>query len=215
MSVEDTKRKLVEAAYKILKENGFESVKARDVAKEAGYAATVIYKHFGNLNFLVTLASLRELEKYNRENMELTAQVSDSVQVSKLSWKSFLLHAFHNPPVFENLFWGKARAIFEDAVVEYFQLYPEEIQKKTSTFFYLAYFSSNIEERDFMLLRQAANEGRMTLEDAFYVSRVNSMIAHAALLEHMEDYKDEKIATRAAENCYKLIEKTIDKWLIH
>ena len=65
-----------------------------------------------------------------------------------------------------------------------------------------------------MLFRRAANEGLLTMEDAVYVSRVNSMIAHAALREHMEDYKDPVIARRAAENCYRLIEKTIDRCLI-
>ena len=62
MAAEDTKRKLVEAAYKMLMEEGFENVKARNVAKEAGYAATAIYKHFGSLNFLTTLASFKLLD---------------------------------------------------------------------------------------------------------------------------------------------------------
>lgn len=214
MSAETTKRKLVEAAYQTLQEEGFEHIKARNVAGKAGYAATAIYKHFGSLNYLITMASFRVLEEYNQENMELSSTITDCVMRSKLSWKSFLHHAFRNVPVFENLFWGKAKDIFEEAVTEYFQLYPEGFRNHTSTFFYLASFSASIEERDFMLFRRAANEGRLTMEDAVYVSRVNSMIAHAALREHMEDYKDPVIARRAEENCYRLIVKTIDKCLI-
>ena len=48
MSAETTKRKLVEAAYQTLQEEGFEHIKARNVAGKAGYAATAIYKHFGS-----------------------------------------------------------------------------------------------------------------------------------------------------------------------
>lgn len=214
MSAEDTKRKLVEAAHKILIEEGFENIKARSVAKEAGYAATAIYKHFGSLNFLMTLASFKILDEYNQKSIEISTNVTDCIQMSKLSWKYFLSYAFQNVPVFENLFWGKARSIFEEVVLEYFQLYPEQIKDQTSTFFYLAYFNSSIEERDFMLFRRAANEGRLTLEDAAYISRVNSLVTHAALREHMEDYKDPEIARRAAEDCYKIIETTIDKCLI-
>lgn len=214
MAAEDTKRKLVEAAYKVLIEEGFENIKARNVAKKAGYAATAIYKHFGSLNFLITLASFKILDEYNQKNIEISTTVTDPIQMSKLSWRYFLFYAFQNVPVFENLFWGKARGIFEEAVLEYFQLYPEEIRNQTSTFFYLAYFNSSIEERDFMLFRRAANEGRLTLDDAAYISRVNSLVTHAALREHMEDYKDPVVAKRAAEDCYKIIEKTIDKCLI-
>ncbi len=214
MAAEDTKRKLVEAAYKMLMEEGFENVKARNVAKEAGYAATAIYKHFGSLNFLTTLASFKLLDEYNQKSIEISTTVTDCIQMSKISWRYFLFYAFQNVPVFENLFWGKAKAIFEEVVLEYFQLYPEQIKDQTATFFYLAYFNSSIEERDFMLFRRAANEGRLTLDDAAYISRVNSLVTHAALREHMEDYKDPAIAKRAAEDCYKIIEKTIDKCLI-
>lgn len=213
MAGEATKRKLIEVTYRILQEKGFENLKAREIAKEAGCTATVIYKYFDNLNYLIVLASLRVLEEYNRESLEISKKTGDCITLNKMAWRAFIRHAFKNPRIFENLFWGKGKAVFEDAVIEYFELYPEELSGKTSAYYYATYFNSNLEERDFIWLRRGVNEGYLELEDAMYISRVNSMIVHGMLLEHMDDYTIPGVAEKAIKECIYLVEKNINTFL--
>lgn len=214
MAADDTKRKLIMIADKMLLEKGFENTTARAIAKEAGCTATVIYKYFENLNYLLTLASLRELEKYNKENMWIDKNIANPIVCNQLSWEVFLKHAFANVPIYVNLFWGEGAKYFEEASIEYFQLFPDQWKNENAAIYYSAYFSADITERDFILLRYAAHQGYLTIEDAKYLSEINAKIAHASLLAHMEDYKDKIISERAAKECFALIQKNFEKCLI-
>lgn len=214
MASEDTKRKLILIADKMLIEKGFENITARAIAKEAGCTATVIYKHFENLNYLLTLASLSELEKYNKDNMWVDRTISNPILSNELSWEVFLRHAFRNVPIYVNLFWGEGAKYFEEAAIEYFQLFPDQWKNENAAIFYTAYFNSNISERDYILLRLAAHQGYISMEDARYLSEINAKIAHASLLEHMDDYKNPSVAKKAAEDCYRLIQRNFEKCLL-
>lgn len=214
MASEDTKRKLISIADKMLLEKGFENISARAIAKEAGCSATVIYKHFENLNYLLTLASFSELEKYNKDNMWVDRAIANPILSDELSWEVFCRHAFRNVPIYVNLFWGEGAKYFEEASVEYFQLFPDQWKNENSATYYSAYFSPSISERELVLLRMAANQGYITIEDAMYLSEINAKIAFASLMEHMEDYKDQSIANKAAEKCYSLILRNFEKCLL-
>lgn len=214
MAAEDTKRKLISVANKMLQEVGFENVSARAIAKEAGCTATVIYKYFDNLNYLLTLASLSELEKYNKENMWVDRTIQNPILRNEMSWEVFLRHAFRNVPIYVNLFWGEGSMYFEEASIEYFQMFPDKWKNENAAIFYTSYFSSDIEERDYTILRLAANQGYLTMEDAHYLSQINAKITHASLLEHKKDYKDPIVVNKAAEKCYKLIQKNFEKCLL-
>lgn len=213
MAAEETKKRLVDVAYRIMKESGFENLKAREIAKEAGCTATVIYKYFEDLNYLITLASFKFLENYIRESGEISVSSDDSITQNKKAWRLFIQYAFQNPRIYENLFWGRGKAIYEDAVMEYFQLYSGEFSKELTAYYYLTMYNPDIGERDLIWLRQGVNQGRLKMEDALYISRVNQMIVRAMLLEHMEDYKDPDVAEQAVQECIYLVEKTIDTFL--
>ena len=213
MAVEDTKRKLVEVTYKMIRDEGIDNVSARKIAKKAECTATLIYKYFTNLNYLIVLASLKTLEAYTREGYELSLSREDAVTIDKKAWKAFISYAFRNPKIYDNLFWGEGNKVYGDAIVEYFELYPEEMGKKTTAYYYTMMFNPRIEERDFIWLRKSVNEGRMSMEDALYVSRTNSYIVRGMLLEHMEDYKDVARLEKVIADCYYMVEKTIDAFV--
>ncbi|MDO5409471.1 MAG: TetR/AcrR family transcriptional regulator [Lachnospiraceae bacterium] len=214
MAVEDTKRKLIEATYEIMKNEGVDKVSARNIAKKAECTATVIYKYFTNLNYLVVMASLRFLEGYTKEGLEISLSKEDGITIDKRAWKAFINYAFRNPRIYENLFWGEGNEVYADAIVEYFELYPGEMSKRTTAYYYTMMFNPRIEERDFIWLRKSVNEGRMKMEDAFYVSRTNSYIVRGMLLEHMNDYKNPAVVEKVIEDCYSMIVKTIDSFII-
>ncbi len=213
MAAADTKKRLVDVTYRIMKESGFENLKAREIAKEAGCTATVIYKYFEDLNYLITLASFKFLENYIRETGEISGDADDGVALNKKAWRLFIQYAFQNPPIYENLFWGRGKAIYEDAVIEYFKLYSGELSKESTAYHYITMFNSDIGERELLWLRRGVNKGCLEMEDALYISRVNQMIVRAMLLEHMEDYKEPGVAERAVRECIYLVEKTIDTFL--
>jgi AcrR family transcriptional regulator len=214
MSNELTKRKLVEVTYDILLNEGIQEVKARKIAQKAGCTATVIYKYFDNLDYLITVSSMRFLDEYNEKMSAVVQEKGDSIALNKKGWKIFIEYAFQNPIIFERLFWGKGRQVYEDALMEYYLLFPENLQAKAVAYFCITAFTANIEERDFIWLRRAANENLLYMEDAVYISRVNSFIVHGMLLEYVEKKKDPGTAEKTAQETYSLVEKTIDTYVL-
>ena len=208
-SSEETKRKLIDAAYEMIVENGLEKINVRELSKRAGYSSTALYKHFESVEYLLVLSSLRFLDDYVKDLNALNHLSEEPVEMDIESWKCFNKYAFANPPVFLNLFWGKYNTKLEVALQEYFELYPLEAAMKAVAMLCCPLFVGNIEEREYMWMRRAAAKGLMEYDDAAYISKVNCLVVRSMLMEHYSDYKDEKIAARAAAECSELIEKTI------
>lgn len=213
MAGEETKRKLIEVAYRVLDEQGVEGLKARDIAQEAGCTAGLIYKYFGSLNYLSVMASLRIIKRYNEKCIPISHLKCDSISRNLRAWREFLTCAFRHPQIYENLFWGKGKQLFDEAIVEYFELYPEEFHDASSAFLYSTLFNISLQERELIWMRRGVHEGMIDMEDALFVSQTNCMLVHASLVDHFEDYKEPGVAEQAAKECFDLLYKNIRRFL--
>lgn len=209
----NTKKRFVEETYKMILEVGVENIRVRDIAKRVGCTAAALYKHFENLNELIILASVKFLDPYREEIRNIIKSGDDPIEIDIAAWHCFNRYAFANPHVFLYLFWGNESRSLESAFEDYYELYPTEIMRVKPDIFYYAEFSGGLEERDFIWLRRGAVEGRLSFNDAQYISRVNALIVRGMLMEHRMDYKEEGVAEQSALECSKLIEKTIRTYL--
>ena len=105
-----TKQKFVDVTYYMIKEKALENLKVRDIAKRVGCTAAALYKHFETMDYLIMVASIRFLDDYMMELMELTESEQNSIEINLAAWKAFNKYAFANPPIFIHLFWGAAGA---------------------------------------------------------------------------------------------------------
>lgn len=213
----NTKQKFVNATYEAIREKGLENLTVRDIAKRVGHTPAALYKHFESMDYLSMLSCMKYMEEYMEELVEISANHTDPIEVDLLSWKAFTKHAFRNPPVYLHLFWGPHTSLFEDAVAEYYELFP--LEQKTDKaeifygYFFTAFFTGSLQERDFMWLRRGASEGMLDYDDAKYISIVNSHTVRGLLLDHYNDYQQPGVAEKAAKECDALIEKTINTFL--
>lgn len=212
-----TKQRFVDETYQLIREEGLEHVTIRELGRRLGCTAPTLYKHFESLDFLVLVASMRFLEAYLQELADIESRGSGYVQQNLDAWYAFNRYAFANPPVFLHLFWGPYSSQFEDAVVEYFHLFPNTQgyrDEKFLGYLYVAAYRGNIQERDLVLLRHGVTEGSLTYDDAVYLSHVDCYIVSGMLREHMADYKDPVVAEKAAKDCNELLTKTVNAFLI-
>ena len=172
LMAQTTKQRFVEVTYDMIKEKGIENLKVRDIAKRVGCTAAALYKHFETMDYLIMVASIRFLDDYMVELLTLTESGSNSIEIDLAAWKAFSKYAFANPPIFIHLFWGTYSHFFEEAVSEYFQMFPAEAGEHRIAYFYTAAFTGSIRERDFIWLRRAASEGFLNYDDAGYTSGI-------------------------------------------
>lgn len=205
-----TKIKYIQKTYELISSKGFENLTIRAIAKEVGCSYAVLYKHFENLDYLIMLASMRFLDGYHHEMVEIEKNESNYLLRDLKLWFAFNKQAFKNPPVFLHLFWENLSTMFEEAAVEYCQLFPLERGGNDEVFYgylYSAVFMGGIEHRDFILLRRAANEGSISLKDAVFLSKVNHNIVQGQLRKHLVDYKESGRAELATMECNELLQR--------
>ena len=207
------KREYIQITQKILETEGLEGIKIRRIAEAAGCTSAVLYKHFTDLDHLVTLASVKFLENYIREFKRVGSDLSlNPIEANMLLWKIFVKEAFRYLPFYERVFFGKYKEFLADTIYEYYVMFPDEMQEMDG-FSVSIMFSSDLSEREYIRLRRAANMGLLSMEDARDLSRITVMIFHGMLRERRYDYQEPGVQEKAADECYRLIHRATERFL--
>ena len=200
------KRDYIEATYDILCENGMEGFTIRKVAEKVGCSSAALYKHCKDADHLLSLASLRYLSQYSEDIAFLSQLESDYLEMNLLMWESFAYYSFLNIPIFENLFFGKETSNIQEIVLEYYTEFPEDLTK-LSGYFKMIIQSNNLRERDFIMLKRAADEGQLTLESADLLSRMDVYIFRGMLMAYRETYREAGVAKKATKEFVDILRK--------
>lgn len=199
------KRKYVETTAEIIAREGTSGINIRRVAKAAGCTSAVLYKHFENKDHLVILGSIRFLEPYIIQFMEISKRKDlNSIQMDLLFWKAFIKEAFRNKAVYEMLFFGKYKNMLEEYIFEYYQMFPDFLGQ-VDGYMVSVIFNSNLVERDLIRLRRAANEGLITMENVTILSRLCTPVFYGMLIQYPDTGLSDNDLIYAAEDCYQLI----------
>lgn len=198
------KREYIEATYDILCESGMEGFTIRNVSERVGCSSAALYKHFSDASHLLSLASVRFLRKYSEDIVYISKMESDYLEMNLLLWEKFVLYSFENLPIFENLFFGKTTPKIQEIVLEYYAEFPEELAQ-LSGYFSLVMQSGNLRERDFIMLKRAAEEGRISLESVDYLSKSDVYIYRGMIEAYRDCWDHPGMAQKAAAEYMDLI----------
>ena len=199
----ETKKQLILQTYKELQKKDASELRVRSIAQKSGCTASTLYGHFDSLEYLITVASVHFLSTYMKEYSDLLSSGKLEKQTYFTGWELFDKHAFNRPDIFYRLFWGQYQNEFENAIQEYFELFPFPGPEEHTAQFYLIFFSSSLQERDFLLLRSLANQKLLTYDDAVYLSDINNLISKSLILEAIG--KDQATRRNMEKKCNELI----------
>lgn len=200
------KREYIEATYDILCENGMDGFSIRKVADKVGCSSAALYKHFHDADHLISLASVRYLKDYSTDTEALSRLESDYMEINLLLWESFAYYTFKNIQIFENLFFGKNTSRIQEIVLEYYSEFPEEIAN-LSGYFPMIMQSSNLQERDFIMLKRAADDGLISLESANFLSKLDVYVYRGMIATYREFCKDASMMKKATREFMDILRK--------
>lgn len=167
-----SKQSYIISAYDIISKEGIEALSIRRLASELGCNSANLYRYFQSLDELITYASVRYLKDYIREVGEIIKSTSDPLSVHIRVWKCFASCTFHNPEVFNNLFWSRYSSSLETILQDYYCMFGEEltgIDSETSALF----LSGNFNYRDYFILSRTVRAGLFTEQQAQYLNRIS------------------------------------------
>lgn len=178
-----TERKIryfVEAAWKIEDTEGVEAVTARKVANLAGYNVATLYNYFDNLDHLIAFASLRHLGKYAKALPEYTKDITNPLTLYMRTWVCFSYHAFQEPAIYKNLFFGKFVSSYNDSLKMFYEIFPDQLPEDGLRFYPMLQ-ERELHKRDYTLLMESAKCGYIPDDKVIDISNMNVLIWRGAL----------------------------------
>lgn len=204
-----TKKLLVAVTYQQLLQKDASEIRVRDIAEMSGCSPATIYRHFETLEYLIVVSSMRILDAYTVEYGELIDRALDPVNTYREGWLLFDRHAFSRPDIYLRLFWGPYNESFESAAQEYYELFPYSGSTRNTAYFFIMFFNGSMQKRDYMALRNIANVGLITTDDALYLSQVNTIIAKGMIEDSIGLDIPEREKMR--EDCDSLICRGVER----
>ena len=198
----------IEAAQKIIAEDGIQGVSIRKVADQAGYNSATLYNYFEDVDELTLIASIKYYLSYTSSLAHHVRSVSDPYRWFMEVWDFFCESAFRHPRIFYTLFFGKYNNRLSDAVNRYYEIFPEEKGKHSALQEYM-FSGQSILERN---MRQTTS-----LVEAGYVAEENAAIVNDILTfsfqKLLEDScrEDEVDPQKMKERMMKIVTFVVDR----
>lgn len=189
----------IDAALQIIDEEGFENVTIRKVAVLAGYNSATLYNYFENLNHLLFYCSMNYLRNYlvRLQNLEMP---KDKLERFYVIWKNFAEEAFANSKFFYQIFYTEYDMGFNDAVRQYYEIYPEELENLSEDLLPML-TETNLYKRDLEVLSACVKAGLIKEDDLEPINNMIIMIFQGFLL---------KVRDKASTNTQEEVEVFMD-----
>ncbi|RZJ70504.1 TetR/AcrR family transcriptional regulator [Flavobacterium sp.] len=101
---EDTRTKILDAAYKIVKAEGWQGLNMRKIADDIEYTAPVIYEHFSNKDAILKEITKKGFLQLYNELKDLKEKHSYPDALLEDMWMTFWNFAFENKEMYQVMF---------------------------------------------------------------------------------------------------------------
>jgi AcrR family transcriptional regulator len=175
----------IDAAYAIVKEEGFRAVTIRRAADSAGYTSATLYNYFDDIQHLIFLAAIRYLEPYYRCLPERSKWCSNAIERYLSTNECFCQFSFSDPEVYELLFFTYTDEKFDRYMRQYYELFPQKNVMDSRLPLFKFFNVGSIHKRSAIQLEDCVAEGFMAADDAAAFNEITLMV-FKCLLERVK-----------------------------
>lgn len=160
----------IEAASRIIEQEGVENLSLRKVAKAAGYNSATLYNYFKDIEHLSVMASMKYLRDYTVDLANHTYS-SDPLECFMEIWDIFCDNACKYPRIFYTIFFNKHSNELNDTIREYYKIFPEELGRQSGLVNKML-LGQTILERDMAIMVPLVENGYLEQEEAEFVNEI-------------------------------------------
>lgn len=177
------RRLFIETTTGLIREYGMEGLSIRKISEIVGYNSATTYNYFEDLEHLITLASLKFLDAYTADLSKIMFDNMNSMERYIQVIGCFAFHSFSMPEVYYQIFYGKYSNKLSDIILEYYEIYPEELKVKHFVVRDMLFAGSMI-DREHRITEQLYQDGFITREDQQYLVEI-AISLHEYLLRQL------------------------------
>lgn len=119
-------RAFVIATKNMIEANNFNNIHIREISKVAGFHNSTLYSYFKDVDYLISLASVKFFERYSKSLSKLSEEKLPPYDLFIEIWKSFCFNSFSNPEIYNHFFFGKHGNDLTKIFNEYYEIFPNE-----------------------------------------------------------------------------------------
>ena len=172
----------IDAAAKILEEEGKEAVSIRKVANLAGYNSATLYNYFENLDHLIFFAAMRFIKEYAHSLHNYIKDSNNALENFLAIWECFCHYSYNQPEIYCAIFFARLNNSLDDYTEQYYKLFPEELgnqPKGISTML----LKHDIYKRDLIIVETCIEEGFFREEDKDEINEMTLLLYQGILLK--------------------------------
>lgn len=155
----------------MIKRDGIENLSIRKIAKELGCSSASLYRYFSGLDELIYYAELRQLKDYI-QSLNKAGLVWENVWDKYVGvWYCYSMEAFRKPITYNLLFLTKKDIKLKEAIGEFYDMFPEEIQT-SSPVFQAMLRNPDFLGRDYEVCKVCMKAGAISEEKAVVLNRM-------------------------------------------
>lgn len=166
-----TKKDYIQKTQEIIRAEGREAASIRRIAREMGRSTASLYRYFKNQEELIYYAERDQLSGYIRRLNEAEKNWHTIWDYYVGIWDCYCREAFRNPDVFELQFLKPGSEKPTDAIVEYYDMFPEAYEETSESFISMMK-QQDFMARDFEVCKKCVAEGAISLEKAMQLNRM-------------------------------------------
>lgn len=190
----------IDAADKIIENEGLENVTIRKVADIAGYNSATLYNYFNNLDHLIIFASMKYLREYVEDIPEYIKRATNSLERYFLIWECFCKHSFIKPKIYNLVFFSEFSNTLNDTISEYYSIFPDELADLSLNLNSML-LGNTLYNRTLSLLENCVKDGFISAENVHEINEM-SIFIYQGMLNNI-----------LSKNSPYTVEESIDKTL--
>lgn len=201
----------IDAAAKIIEEEGIEAITVRKVTDMAGYNSSTLYNYFENLDHLVFLAAMKFIKDYTYHLPKYIKSAKTSLERYIKIWECFCHYSFIRPEIYYTLFYSKLNISIKDAVREYYSIYPDDLGEQSDKLENML-LEQDMFERGITILKPCVEEGFIDGDELTELNDVHILIYQgmvSRIINKQIDYSLEE----AEQVTMKYLKNTLNKYL--
>ena len=203
-------RYFIDAAAKIMDEEGIEFVTIRKVSDLAGYNSATLYNYFKSVDELILYASVSHLREYTLDLTEYLKGAVGSIEFYYRIWECFLKHSFLHPEIYNIIFFGKHSDSLKNIIEEYYSIFPEELGSQSEDLKPML-LRTNLYERNLALLSRIQKDGYLRDEDLSDVNEMSILIYRGMMTKLISDGNDS--SADSAASTLRYLKQTLESFM--
>lgn len=172
----------IDAAVRIMDEEGIEFVTIRKVSDLAGYNSATLYNYFESLDELILFASIKHLKEYTLTLKEYIKSAKNNLEIYYKIWECFCRYSFLNPTIYNNIFFGNHSNSISQIIEQYYSIFPEELGGHSEELMPML-LGGDLYARNLILLSKIQSEGYLNNSDLNDVNEMTILLYNGMLIK--------------------------------